>query len=83
MFAPDLRGGQHGRAMALNARQGVARVPLLEGAFLQGYGHDPREAGLRRCTLVVEAIGTSVWAFGVGNEQFEQVGLRQIAQLRS
>lgn len=63
------------------ARQDFARDPRLEEAFLAGYGHDPREGSLWRRTLVVEAIGTAVWAFGVGNEPFEQVGLRQIAQL--
>lgn len=63
------------------ARQDFARDPALEHAFLQGYGHDPREAGLWRRTLVVEAIGTAAWAHGVGDEPFERVGLRQIAQL--
>lgn len=62
-------------------RQDFARDPRLEEAFLSGYGHDPRGGSLWRRTLVVEAIGTAVWAFGVGAEPFEQVGLRQIAQL--
>ncbi|ATG51716.1 hypothetical protein CFK38_09425 [Brachybacterium vulturis] len=65
------------------ARQDFARDPRLEEAFLKGYGHDPREADLWRRTLVTEAIGTAVWAFGVGNGPFEQAGLRQIAHLLS
>lgn len=63
------------------ARQDFARDPQLEEAFVLGYGHDPRDGDLWRRTLVVEAIGTAVWAHGVGNESFERVGLRQITQL--
>lgn len=67
--------------LARLARQDFTRDPVLEHAFLEGYGHDPREAGLWRRTLVVEAIGAAVWAHGVGDASFEQVGLDQIAQL--
>lgn len=65
------------------ARQDFDRDPRLEAAFLEGYGSDPREPRLWRRTLVAEAIGTAVWAHGVGDEPFEQVGLRQITQLLS
>ena len=67
--------------LARLARQDFARDPALEDAFLSGYGADPREAGLWRRTLVVEAIATAAWAHGVGDEDFEQVGLQQISRL--
>lgn len=67
--------------LARLARQDFARDASLERAFLTGYGEDPRDAGLWRRTLVSEAIGTAVWAYGVGDEPFEQVGLRQISRL--
>ena len=67
--------------LARLARQDFARDPALEDAFLSGYCADPREAGLWRRTLVVEAISTAAWAHGVGDEDFEQVGLQQISRL--
>lgn len=62
------------------SRQDFARDPRLESAFFEGYGNEPREPELWRRTLVGEAIGTAGWAHGVGDEAFEQVGLRQIDQ---
>jgi hypothetical protein len=56
------------------ARQDFARNPRLEAAFLEGYGHDPRDPAQWRRDLVGEAIGTAVWAYGVGDEKFERFG---------
>ena len=52
----------------------------LEEAFLDGYGRDPREPAAWRATLLREAIGTAVWAYLVGDVDFEQQGHRMIAQ---
>ncbi|NHN57310.1 phosphotransferase [Calidifontibacter sp. DB0510] len=62
-------------------RQDFARDPALEAAFIEGYGIDPRSPDLWRRTMVTEAIGTAVWAYGVGDEDFEQHGHRMIAAL--
>lgn len=56
------------------ARQDFARNPLLEVAFLEGYGNDPREPAQWRRDLLSEAVGTAVWAYGVGDEDFERFG---------
>lgn len=63
------------------ARQDFGRDPGLEVAFLDGYGCDPREPAQWRRTLVGEAVGTAVWAYGVGDHEFEAVGHRQLAAL--
>lgn len=60
------------------AAQQWRRAPGLEAAFLDGYGDDPREPGLWRIISLREAIGTAVWAYQVGDEPFEQQGLRMI-----
>jgi Phosphotransferase enzyme family len=59
--------------------QDFARDPLLEEAFLEGYGGDPREPAEWHRLLVREAIGTAVWAHQVGDEAFEAQGHRMIA----
>ena len=56
------------------ARQDFARDPRLETAFLDGYGHDPRDPEQWHRDLVGEAVGTAVWAYGVGDERFERFG---------
>lgn len=56
------------------ARQDFARDPELEAAFIEGYGRDPRHPAEWRRALVGEAVGTAVWAFGVGDEVFENFG---------
>jgi hypothetical protein len=56
------------------ARQDFAHDPRREAAFLQGYGGDPRDAEQWRRSLVGEAVGTAVWAYGVGDEEFERFG---------
>jgi tRNA A-37 threonylcarbamoyl transferase component Bud32 len=63
------------------ARQDFARDPALEAAFLEGYGSDPREPEAWRRALVGEAVGTAVWAYGVGDEEFEAFGHRLLAGL--
>jgi hypothetical protein len=59
--------------------QDFARDASLEGAFLEGYGPDPREPEAWHRFLVREAIGTAVWAHQVGDEGFEAQGHRMIA----
>lgn len=55
--------------------------PDLEGAFLAGYESDPREAGGWFRTQVREAIGTAVWGHQVGDEEFERLGHRMVADV--
>ncbi len=54
--------------------------PDLEAAFLDGYGRDPRDPYHSRATFLREAVGNAVWAYEVGDEEFEQHGHRMIAQ---
>lgn len=65
--------------LARLAAQDFTRDPLLEAAFLAGYGTDPREPAAWHRQRVREAIGTAVWAFQVGDERFEEQGHRMIA----
>jgi Ser/Thr protein kinase RdoA (MazF antagonist) len=55
--------------------------PELEAAFLEGYGGDPRDPGAWRRLRVAEAVGTAVWAYGVGDAPFEQQGHRMIGDV--
>ncbi len=61
----------------LAVRQFAAN-PILEAAFLDGYGSDARTPGLWRILQIREAIGTAVWAYQVGDERFEREGHRMI-----
>lgn len=54
-------------------------APELEAAFFDGYGGDPRDADEWRMCALHEAIGTAVWAYQVGDENFERQGHRMIA----
>jgi hypothetical protein len=54
--------------------------PHLETAFFDGYGGDPREPYGWRAALLREAIGTTVYAYMVGDRAFEEQGHRMIAQ---
>ena len=56
------------------AGQDFARRPTLEAAFLDGYGADPRTPEQWRRDFVGQAVGTAVWAYGVGALEFEQSG---------
>lgn len=56
-----------------------ARDAALEAAFLRGYGSDPREPAAWRRTRIREAVGTAVWAFQVGDRDFEEQGHAMIA----
>lgn len=57
------------------------RDPGLEAAFLAGYGSDPREAEAWYRVKVREAIRTAVWAYQVGDDEFEKLGHRMIADV--
>ncbi|WIE64972.1 aminoglycoside phosphotransferase family protein [Curtobacterium sp. MCLR17_036] len=48
--------------------------PVLEAAFLAGYGRDPRDPEQWRLLQLREAVGTAVWAYAVGDEDFEAQG---------
>lgn len=63
------------------AAQDFARDPGLEEAFLRGYGDDPREPGAWHRARWREAIGTAIWAYHVGDEDFEAHGHRMIDAL--
>lgn len=56
------------------ANQDFARDPVLETAFFEGYGQDPREPRTWRCERVGVAVGTATWAHQVGDEAFEEFG---------
>ena len=66
----------------LHAQQFRGR-PDLEQAFLDGYGSDPREWLAWRRDRLRDAVGTAVWAHQMGQEEFERVGLRMIADVLS
>ncbi|TWD79115.1 phosphotransferase family enzyme [Kribbella amoyensis] len=57
--------------------------PAFEAAFLAGYGADPRDGAAWYRHRVREAIGTTAWAYQVGDESFEQQGHRMIAEVLS
>lgn len=64
--------------LARLAAQQFRGRPELERAFLEGYGHDPRDPEGWRLIRVREAIGTAAWAYQFGDEDFEQQGHRMI-----
>ncbi|MCE0537561.1 aminoglycoside phosphotransferase family protein [Kineosporia rhizophila] len=51
----------------------------FEAAFLAGYGERPGDEAAWQRACVREAIGTAVFAHRIGNQRFEQQGLRMIA----
>lgn len=52
----------------------------LAAAFVDGYGADPRDTEIFRRAQLREGVGTAVWAYDVGDQQFEQQGHRMIAE---
>ena len=62
------------------AAQQFRGAPELEAAFLDGYGHDPREPGAWRRERFREAIATAVWAYQMGLTDFERQGHRMIEE---
>lgn len=56
---------------------------ILEEAFLEGYGAEPRDAGVWPIDLLREAIGTAVWAYQVGDQSFEDQGHRMLKRALS
>jgi aminoglycoside/choline kinase family phosphotransferase len=65
------------------AVQEFRRSGMLETAFVDGYGSDPREKDAWHRTRIREAIGTAGWAYQVGDEKFEAQGHRMIAEALS
>jgi tRNA A-37 threonylcarbamoyl transferase component Bud32 len=63
------------------AVQQFRSAPALWNAFLDGYGPDPREPGMWRRRRMYEAIATATWAHLVGDEPFERLGHRMIADV--
>lgn len=59
------------------------RSPELERAFFDGYGDDPRDADEWRWLQLREAVGTAVWAFGVGDGAFEAQGTAMLRKALS
>ncbi|WP_235830713.1 phosphotransferase family protein [Arthrobacter cheniae] len=62
------------------ATQQWKEIPLLEEAFLNGYGPDPRNDRVWPIDLLREAVGTAVWAFVVGDTKFEAQGHRTLEE---
>ena len=56
------------------AGQDFASDTELEAAFVEGYGDDPREPEQWRRDFLGQAVGTAVWAYGVGDVAFEEHG---------
>ncbi|WP_328323633.1 aminoglycoside phosphotransferase family protein [Kribbella sp. NBC_00382] len=63
------------------AAQQFRTDPALERAFLIGYGADPRDPDSWHRQRVREAIGTTAWAHQVGDESYEQQGLRMLTEV--
>ncbi|TDQ04989.1 phosphotransferase family protein [Labedaea rhizosphaerae] len=61
------------------AAQQFLADPSLEPAFLAGYGTDPREREAWPRAQLREAVGTAVYAFRVGDGEFERQGHRMVA----
>ena len=55
--------------------------PLLEQAFLHGYGDDPRQPDAWLRLRIRDAVGTAAWAYQVGDLAFEQQGHQMIAAI--
>lgn len=62
------------------AAQQFRSNPELEAAFLDGYGSDPRDPDAWQRDRIRQAIGTTAWAYQIGEEAFEQQGHRMIAE---
>jgi Ser/Thr protein kinase RdoA (MazF antagonist) len=54
---------------------------VLEAAFVDGYGLDPREPEAWWRSQLREAVGTACWAHQVGDEAFEAQGHRMVADV--
>lgn len=61
------------------AAQQWQRHPEVESAFFEAYGQDPRDGDRWRMATLREAVGTTCWAFQVGDEEFEAQGHRMLA----
>lgn len=67
--------------LARLAAQEWRESPVCEETFLDGYGGDPRHPEHWLLVRLREAIGTAVWAFQVGDADFEAQGHRMIAEI--
>lgn len=54
--------------------------PERESAFPQGYGGDPRQARSWPIECLHEAIGTVIYAYRLGAEDFEAQGHRMLGR---
>lgn len=54
--------------------------PELQTAFFEGYGSDPRDSEAWNMMLLREAVSTAVWAFQVGEQEFEKQGHRMLGE---
>lgn len=59
-----------------------AKHPELEGAFVEGYGCDPRQESPEswRRERIRKGIATAAWACKVGDHEFEAQGMRILAE---
>ncbi|KSU66933.1 phosphotransferase [Arthrobacter sp. NIO-1057] len=62
------------------ASQQFKELPALESAFLEGYGEDPRQEPAWSIMLLREAVGTAIWAYEVGDDEFEAQGHQMIQE---
>ncbi|MBM7780544.1 phosphotransferase [Arthrobacter tumbae] len=62
------------------AAQQWKEAPGLEAAFLDGYGSDPRRGVIWVMELLREAVGTAVWAYQMGDTDFEAQGHRMLEE---
>lgn len=62
------------------ACQEWAQKPELGHAFAKGYGKDLRDTDDWKMEYLRQAVGTACWAPTIGNEKFEQQGLRMVRE---
>lgn len=62
------------------ATQQWKQDPALEDAFLDGYMADPRDEEVWSVDLLREAVATAVWAFQMGDSEFEAQGHRLLEE---
>lgn len=56
-------------------------APQCEAAFFEAYGRDPRHPRHWLLMRIREAIATAVWAYQIGDTDFEAQGHRMIAEV--
>jgi Ser/Thr protein kinase RdoA (MazF antagonist) len=65
------------------SHQQFLRNPALEEAFYEGYGRrpGPAEADIWQLENLNQAIGTVVWAHGIGDHGFSRAGVEMLEQV--